>query len=136
MPTIKQIADACGVSKSTVRRKLEEMGLLEGGHATKVGKTLHVSDYAASAVSAALDGSDAVAASEPVATPSDMHERYIASLEADKARLEAQVADKDREIARLLETNAELTREMADLAKKVAEQPRSFWSRLLPGGRK
>lgn len=136
MPTtVKEIAEACGVSKATVRRKLDEMGFMDDGHVTKEGQRHVVSDHAASAVASALSKTmpslDAEGSLEKV---EGMYERYIALLEADKARLESQLADKDREISRLLEANAELTRELADMAKKVASGRKSFWQRLLPRG--
>lgn len=131
MPTtVKEIAEVCGVSKATVRRKLEELGFMDDGNVTKSGQKMTVSDRAASAVAAAL--SKQVESGKGAETIEGMYERYIALLEADKSRLEAQVADRDREITRLLEANAELTREMADLAKKVASGRKSFWQRLLP----
>ena len=136
MPTtVKEIAEACKVSKATVRRKLDEMGFLADGHVTKEGQRHVVSDYAASAVASALSKStpqiDPEGSLEKV---EGMYERYIALLEADKTRLETQLADKDREISRLLEANAELTHELAEMAKKVAAGKKSFWQRLLPSG--
>lgn len=126
MPTIKQIAQGCGVSKSTARRKLEELGLLDDGHTTKVGKTLYVSDYAASVVASALTESETE--THTISTPTEIHNRYIAVLEEDKARLIAQVEEKDKEIARLNEA-------LINLSHKLADQKLTFWQRLLPGKR-
>lgn len=131
MPTtIKEIAEACGVSKATVRRKLAELGLADCPHVTKEGQRHIVSDRAASAVASALSKQEAPPKAESAPeTVEGMFERYIAVLEADKARLAAQVAEKDREIARLNES-------IVELASKVVEQRRpSLWDRLLPGRR-
>lgn len=128
MPTtIKKIAETCGVSKATVRRRLEELDLMGNGHVTKQGQKMIVSDHAASLVAASLaDREAAPATPQRQETTSAIHERYIALLEADKARLEAQVAEKDREIA-------ELSRQVAEIASKLASQRKpSIWDRLLP----
>ena len=125
--TIKQLADTCGVSKATVRRKLDELGYTGTSHIVKSGKTFRLSDQAASAVAAALSRQETPSKAESAPeTVDSMYERYIASLEADKARLEAMVAEKDMEIAKL---NAAIL----DLANKLAEKKKpSIWSRLLP----
>ena len=129
MPTtIKKIAESCGVSKATVRRRLEELGLNNDQHVTVAGQKHIVSDYAASAVAASLANHAKAEDSEPGQnTVEAMYERYITLLEADKARLESQVAEKDREMARLNEA-------IVDLASKVAESQKrpSLWERLLP----
>ena len=59
MPTIKELADACGASKPTVKRRLQELGLWDG-HVNKQGATFVVDDYAASALSASPSGIPAV----------------------------------------------------------------------------
>lgn len=124
MPSIKEIAEACGVTKPTVTAKLKEIGMWDG-HVNKQGKSFTVSAEAASAVSAALKPPVSPAADEPAkqAANDAIYEAYIADLKATNERLWEQVREKDALIA--------------ELTQKLAEnQPKpSIWDRLLPGRR-
>lgn len=140
MPTtVKKIAEACGVSKATVRRRLEELGLNDDQHITVVGQKHLVSDYAASAVAASLSNHGKEEDGEPEqSTVEGMYERYIAVLEADKASLTAQIAEKDRLLAERDARIAELTDSIIEMNAKLADaqiqQKRSWWNRLLGRG--
>lgn len=144
MPTIKELADACGASKPTVKRRLQELGLWEG-HVNKQGATFVVDDYAASALSASLgaggDGTGADAAQDAPASVTDALNRYIASLES-------QIEAKDAQISALIDQNAAMSAKLdgmgerlTDLAEQVAranaiaERPRGLFGRLLGPGR-
>lgn len=144
MPTIKELADACGASKPTVKRRLQELGLWDG-HVNKQGATFVVDDYAASALSASLgaggDTTGADAAQDAPASVADALNRYIASLEA-------QIEAKDAQISALIDQNAAMSAKLdgmgerlTDLAEQVAranaiaERPRGLFGRLLGPGR-
>lgn len=53
MPTIREIAESCGVAKQTVTARLHELGLWEG-HVQKDGRTFVVDAEGASAVAASI----------------------------------------------------------------------------------
>lgn len=144
MPTIKELADACGASKPTVKRRLQELGLWDG-HVNKQGATFVVDDYAASALSASLgasgDATGAGAAQDAPASVTDALNRYIASLES-------QIEAKDAQISALIDQNAAMSAKLdgmgerlTDLAEQVAranaiaERPRGLFGRLLGPGR-
>lgn len=144
MPTIKELADACGASKPTVKRRLQELGLWDG-HVNKQGATFVVDDYAASALSASLgatgDATGGDAGQDAPASVTDALNRYIASLEA-------QIEAKDGQISALIEQNAAMSAKLdgmgaklTDLAEQVAranaiaERPRGLFGRLLGPGR-
>lgn len=144
MPTIKELADACGASKPTVKRRLQELGLWDG-HVNKQGATFVVDDYAASALSASLgaggDSTGADAAQDAPASVTDALNRYIASLES-------QIEAKDAQISALIDQNAAMSAKLdgmgerlTDLAEQVAranaiaERPRGLFGRLLGPGR-
>lgn len=143
MPTIKELADVLGMSKPTVKRKLQDLGLWDG-HVNKTGATFTVDDYAASVLSREADGSVPVehhGEDETREVVTDSLNRYIASLER---QLEA----KDGQIAALIEQNGELSEKLdtmgdrlTDLAEQVAranalaERPHGLWDRLLGPGR-
>lgn len=123
MPTIKEIADACGVTKPTVTKKLKELGMW-ASHVSKSGNTFTVTDEAASAVAASLVPSAVSDRGEqPKHDNSSVYEAYIADLKLQNERLWEQVREKDALIA-------ELTQKLAENSKP------SFWSRLLPGAGK
>lgn len=123
MPSIKEIAEACGVTKPTVTAKLKEIGMWDG-YVSKQGKGYVVSAEAASAVSAAIKPPVSPAAEPTKQAASDaIYEAYIADLKATNEKLWEQVREKDALIA-------ELTQKLAD------NQPKpSIWERLLPGRR-
>lgn len=144
MPTIKELADACGASKPTVKRRLQELGLWDG-HVNKQGATFVVDDYAASALSASIgasgDSTGADAAQDAPASVTDALNRYIASLES-------QIEAKDAQISALIDQNAAMSAKLdgmgerlTDLAEQVAranaiaERPRGLFGRLLGPGR-
>lgn len=144
MPTIKELADACGASKPTVKRRLQELGLWDG-HVNKQGATFVVDDYAASALSSSLgaggDGTGTDAAQDAPASVTDALNRYIASLES-------QIEAKDAQISALIDQNAAMSAKLdgmgerlTDLAEQVAranaiaERPRGLFGRLLGPGR-
>lgn len=124
MPTIKEIADACGVSKPTVTKKLKELELWES-HVNKVGSSFEVSAEAASAVAAELAPSTRKVEDEPAPekSPIAIYEEYVKDLKEINAHLLDQLKEKDAQIA-------ELQRQLSESNKR-----KSFWSRLLPGGR-
>lgn len=125
MPTIREIAETCGVSKPTVTAKLKELGMWDG-HVSKVGKTFEVSAEATSAVAAALAPSVKKAEPEPQAPEKsvlDVYAEYIEELKDMNGKLWERLKEKDEQIA-------DLQRQLAESGKKT-----SFWSRLLPRGR-
>lgn len=128
MPTIKEIAEKCGVTKPTVTTKLKELGLWES-HVSKSGSAFQVSDEAASAVAAALAKKQDVDISQATPKPTsdaamEVYREYMETLKRENDRLWQQIKEKDELIA--------------ELSRKLAEnKPRpSFWSRLLPSGNK
>lgn len=123
MPSIKEIADACGVTKPTVTAKLKELDLWDK-HVSKSGKAYEVSAEASSIVSSALKPSvTPVAEEKKVSSSETIYEAYIANLKRENERLWGQVEEKDKLIA-------ELSRKLAD-----NQQKKPFWSRLLPSGK-
>lgn len=124
MPTIKEIADACGVSKPTVTKRLKEIGMWDG-HVKKVGQSFEVDAEAASAVSSELAPSTRKVEEDPAQekSPIAVYEEYIKDLKETNDRLWDQIREKDELIA-------ELTRKLAE------NQPKpTIWDRLLPGKR-
>lgn len=90
MPTIKEIADACGCSKSTAARKARELGLR--GRADGGRRTLVFDERAASAISAAvLDGRPAPAKEPEPADVLAMSAQTAEALERANDRLEREV---------------------------------------------
>lgn len=125
MPTIKEIAEACNVSKPTVTKTLKELEMWDS-HVNKVGSTFEVSAEAASAVAAELAPAVRKAEDdpEPEKSPLAIYEDYVSDLKAINALLLEQVRDKDAQIAELQKLLAEATKQ------------KSFWTRLLPRGRR
>lgn len=128
MPTIKEIAEKCGVTKPTVTAKLKELELWDS-HVSKAGSAFQVSDEAASAVAAALSKNQAAETAQAAPKPSsdaaiEVYREYMDTLKRENDRLWQQIKEKDELIA--------------ELSRKLAEnQPRpSIWSRLLPGSKK
>lgn len=123
MPTIKQIADKCGVTKPTVTAKLKELNLWDS-HVNKKGNAFYVSDDAASAVASALTSSikTKMISNEKEKifnTTEDIYEAYISDLKKTNEKLWEQLKEKDDLIA--------------ELTRKIAEQNKpSIWKRLLP----
>lgn len=125
MPTIREIAETCGVSKPTVTAKLKELDMWDG-HVSKVGKTFQVSAEATSAVAAALAPSVKKAEPEPQAPEKsvlDVYAEYIEGLKDINEKLWERLKEKDEQIA-------DLQRQLAESGKRT-----SFWSRLLPGSK-
>lgn len=125
MPTIKEIADACGVSKPTVTKKLKELGMWDT-HVNKVGMSFEVDAEAASAVAAILSPSVRETEPEPPAPEKsvlDVYAEYIEELKDMNGKLWERLKEKDDQIA--------------DLQRQLAESNRgtSIWQRLLPGKR-
>ena len=143
MPTIKELSDVLGMSKPTVKRKLQDLGLWDG-HVNKTGTTFSVDDYAASVLSREVDGAARVEdRRDDVA-----HEGVVDSLNRYIASLERQLEAKDGQIAALIEQNGELSEKLdvmgdrlTGLAEQVAranalaERPHGLWDRLLGPGR-
>lgn len=130
MPTIREIAEACKVSKPTVTAKLKELEMWDG-HVNKVGKTFEVDAEASSAVAAALAGSAEKnttvvfqeTPSEDQSGIKEVYEAYVEALKRENDRLWDQIREKDAQIA-------ELQKQLSEASRK-----RSFWSRLLPSSR-
>lgn len=123
--TVKQLAEACGVSKSTVVRYIDDLDLREG-HTAQEGKrrTLVIDGYAASLIADKLmkdkgkvpskedlgdDTDGAVAFGAVVEAYKDQVETLRAELRDAKQRetdtrnkMDAQLAAKDRQIEELL----------------------------------
>ena len=137
MPTIKEIADRCGVTKPTVKTRLMELELWDG-HVNTSAQPYVVDDYAASAVSASFaDSPDKRRTAEPE-TPQTSPASDAIALRCIEA-LEAQLAAKDRQIAELMRINAAqaaeihaLGRKVSRLSTRIASMPRPWWSRMLP----
>ena len=143
MPTIKELSDVLGMSKPTVKRKLQDLGLWDG-HVNKTGTTFSVDDYAASVLSREVDG----AAQAEDRRDDVAHEGVVDSLNRYIASLERQLEAKDGQIAALIEQNGELSEKLdvmgdrlTGLAEQVAranalaERPHGLWDRLLGPGR-
>lgn len=143
MPTIKELSDVLGMSKPTVKRKLQDLGLWDG-HVNKTGTTFSVDDYAASVLSREVDG----AAQVEDRRDDVAHEGVVDSLNRYVASLERQLEAKDGQIAALIEQNGELSEKLdvmgdrlTGLAEQVAranalaERPHGLWDRLLGPGR-
>lgn len=117
MPTIRELAETCGASKPTVKRRLQDLGLWEG-HVNKSGSVFIVDDFAASAVASsfAQDGKDV----EPP-VPSDSLSPVVASLERHISSLERQLDAKDAQISALVNQNSELSARLDGMASRIAE---------------
>lgn len=125
MPTIKEIADTCGVSKPTVTKKLKELGMWET-HVNKVGMSFEVDAEATSAVAAILAPSVRESEPEPPAPEKsvlDVYAEYIEELKDMNGKLWERLKEKDEQIA-------DLQRQLCERG----ERP-SIWDRLLPGKR-
>lgn len=145
MPTIREIADACGVAKPTVKRRLQELGLWED-HVNKAGSSFSVDDFAASSVAASFSG-------EPQRVPADASGKepapgVVSSLDRYIESLERQLEAKDRQIAALSDRNGELSSRLDSMAARISElseqvgraavaadRPHGLWDRLLGPGR-
>lgn len=133
MPSIREIADHCGVSKPTVVRRLREIGMYDG-YVSRSGKAFVVAQEAASAVAASLmadrqqeNGSEPQNAAD--ATLAGVYEARIAELVEDKRRLQLQLDERNAEVSKL-------TQQIVELSNKIAEHRKpSIWDRLLPGRR-
>lgn len=134
MPTIKEIAEKCGVTKPTVTTKLKELGLWES-HVSKSGSAFQVSDEAASAVAAALAKKQDVDVSQSTPKPTsdaamEVYRDYIDAIKRENEKLWEQIREKEEQLRKKDELIAELSRKLAE------NQPRqSIWRRLLPGSR-
>lgn len=143
MPTIKELSDALGTSKPTIKRKLQELGLWDG-HVNKSGTTFAVDDYASSILASS------VSIDAPVDEPKSQDDGggVVDSLNRYIAALEKQLEAKDAQIAALIEQNAALAMKVDSLgeslsgmseqiarANVIAERPHGLWERLLGPGR-
>lgn len=122
MPTIRQIAEQCGVSKPTVTERLKELDLWDS-HVKKAGKAFEVDDYAAAAVADALKGK---AAQKPPKDAGGVGDgatvRELLAAQRDLVRMhQDQLAAKDVQINALMGQVADLTRQVADLTRQVAD---------------
>ena len=147
--TFKQIADACGVTKPTVRRRIDELDLW--AHVNQDATPFLVDDYACSVLAASFgeaqdrrrvatvdEDRDEVAGADAA---TDVMNRYIASLEArieaDRRTMDALIASNNALAERmnaLTESSERIAEQVAALSVKVAERPAPFWSRLLGNG--
>ena len=146
MPTIKELADACGATKPTVTRRLKELGLWDG-HVNKQGSVFVVDDEAASAVAHSFadapqhDAQKAPVGHDAAAPVVASLERYIASLERQLETKDAQIADLARSNRELSDRLASVSDKITDLAEQVAranalaERPRGLFDRLLGSGK-
>lgn len=121
MPTIREIAESCGVTKQTVTSRLHDLGLWEG-HVQKDGRAFVVDAEAASAVaasirrkrtadtdsgadSAALDGNaaleGAMAANEALKTALSASQETVAALTRQLDAKDAQIRSLNDRLADL-----------------------------------
>ena len=134
---VREIADELGVSVSTVRRAVADLGLEAAGHAARADSrgALEVDAEGASMVADRLRGASG-ASQAPAGTdaPGDASAAYQAALsglrdalaaaESTRRALEAQLDAKDAQIA-------ELSRQLAAANERAA---RPWWARLLGRG--
>lgn len=138
MPTIREIAEACGTTKQTVTARLKELGLWEG-HVTKAGRAFSVDGYAASAVADALKGSRRASEAPTTASASGVGtEALTSAIEGLRAALSASEAQQAA-LARQLDAKDEQIRALtAQLAAAQATvdwlSTRSWLDRLLRRG--
>lgn len=142
MPTIREIAERCGVSKPTVTERLKDLGLWDA-HVTKAGKAFEVDDHAAAVVADALKGRAAPdAAGKGPAVDDGVTVRELLAAQRDLARMyQDQLAAKDAQISTLMGQVADLTRQLAESRETVERlASRSWFSRVfgraLPPGEK
>lgn len=138
MPTLREIADACGTTKQTVTTRLKELGLWDA-HVAKDGRTFDVDAFAASAVADALK--DAHSASDGAGKTGGGKGNGDASLVALGALRDALSASQEqsRTLARELdEKNAQIRSLMDELAAARATidrlSSRSWLDRFLGRG--
>lgn len=144
MPTIKELADACGASKPTVKRRLQELGLWDG-HVNKEGSAFVVDDFAASALASSFD---VQRVDDDSPRPVESGSSVIASLERYISSLEKQLEAKDSQIAALVDQSRDLSSRLDSMSSRISElseqvgraaaaadRPRGFWDRLLGPGK-
>lgn len=131
MPTIREIADGCGVTKQTVTARLRELGLWDA-HVQKDGRTFVVDAMAASAVAASIAKRDE--SSQPNdGSGRDSHvfdgwDALQGAKEANEALKTALIASQDqiRTLTRELDAKNDQIRELSDrLAASQSAQERS-----------
>lgn len=135
MPTIREIAEACGTTKQTVTARLKELGLWEG-HVSKSGRAFSVDDYAASAVADALK--DAASGQERGGRQDAGADAALVAVDALKTALSAS-QEQSRALSRELDAKNEQIRSlMAELAaarETIDRLSRRSWlDRLLGRG--
>ena len=153
--TLKQLAEQCGVTKPTVKRRIDELGLAD--HVNTNVTPFEIDEYAASALAASFKEAQDRRRADPAAQDGDTgadspHRSADAVLERYIASLEAQLDDKQRTIEALIDQNAALLARMDELAnktaesmdtlnrsvsamgEKMAERHTPFWSRMLGSG--
>lgn len=133
MPTLREIADACGTTKQTVTTRLKELGLWDA-HVAKDGRTFDVDAFAASAVADALK--DAHSASDGAVEGNG--DASLVALGALRDALSAS-QEQSRTLARELdEKNAQIRSLMDELAAARATidrlSSRSWLDRFLGRG--
>lgn len=142
--TFKQIAESCGVTKPTVRRRIDELELWQ--HVNQDATPFLVDDYACSALAASFGEVQdkrrtGTTPESPEDAAADVVNRYIASLEsrsdADSETIAALIAANSalsERVSALTDSVERLSEQVAALSVKVAERPVPFWSRLLGSG--
>lgn len=138
MPTIREIAEACGTTKQTVTARLKELGLWDG-HVSKAGRAFEVDDYAASAVADALkDATDGRESAGKAGNQGGGADAALVAVEALKTALSAS-QEQSRALSRELDAKNEQIRSlMAELAaarETIDRLSRRSWlDRLLGRG--
>lgn len=138
MPTIREIAEGCGVTKQTVTARLRELGLWES-HVTKDGRAFVVDAYAASAVADALK-TPAKATEAPRAASGDRAavDAYREAIEGLKSALSASEAQQAALVRQLDAKDAQIRSLTDQLAAAHATidrlSSRSWLDRLLGRG--
>lgn len=95
MPTIREIAESCGVTKQTVTARLRELGLWDG-HVQKDGRAFVVDAEGASAVAAAIKRKKAPRAASGSAFQADDSSSALVGLrEANEALKTALMASQE-----------------------------------------
>lgn len=138
MPTIREIAEGCGVTKQTVTARLRELGLWEG-HVSKDGRTFVVDDFAASAAADSLKKlSKTAEPSRTTSVNSDAVNAYREAIDGLKSALGASEAQQSALVRQLDAKDAQIRSLASQLATAQATidrlSSRSWFDRFLGRG--
>lgn len=148
MPTIREIAETCGVTKQTVTARLRELGLWDG-HVQKDGRTFLVDAEGASAVAASIKRKKASATaseydSHDIEEPSalsalkEANDALKTALSASQDQINVLSRELDAKNAQIADLNARLAaaQDAQDRAQETINRlaSRSWFDRLFGRG--